>query len=231
MRHETGTEPPSPEGAEQDATSEPAEPVETREAPETGPAPKPPTGPQGVGGTGFLTWSAVLYLVLAVAAIVWLGSRHGRIGAALFVDPEAWAVDVAAGLGAAAALLGLWRLTARLYAPARRLERSMAELVGPLEWAEVVSLALLSGFAEELFFRGAVQGAWGLPVATLLFAALHVGPGREYRLWTLFALVAGAVLGGLMAWRGNLLAPVLAHVGVNAVGLSRIAALARRARA
>ena len=37
------------------------------------------------------------------------------------------------------------------------------------------------------------------------------------------ALVAGALLGGLMAWRGNLLGPVVGHVLVNAVNLRRLA--------
>ena len=75
-----------------------------------------------------------------------------------------------------------------------------------------------------MFFRGAMQPAWGYLVATLLFAVLHSGRGRELLLWTLTALLAGAMLGGLMAWRGNLLAPILCHVAVNAVQLRRILA-------
>jgi membrane protease YdiL (CAAX protease family) len=51
------------------------------------------------------------------------------------------------------------------------------------------------------------------------------------RLWTLFAVVAGSLFGGLMLWRGNLLAPVVAHFLVNAVNLSRLAAETRRRQA
>lgn len=90
---------------------------------------------------------------------------------------------------------------------------------------------MLSGFAEELFFRGAVQGSWGFVWATLLFALMHTGPDRAFRLWTLFALLAGALFGGLMLWRGNLLAPVTAHFVVNAVNLRRIAVSEPPARA
>ena len=47
---------------------------------------------------------------------------------------------------------------------------------------------------------GAGKSTIGAAVATGLFALLHMGPGREFRLWTVFALVAGALLGGLMVW-------------------------------
>jgi hypothetical protein len=62
----------------------------------------------------------------------------------------------------------------------------------------------------------------------VLFAVLHTGPGLSFRLWTAFAVVAGGLFGGLMLWRGNLLAPIVAHFLVNAVNLSRLAAEARR---
>jgi len=95
--------------------------------------------------------------------------------------------------------------------------------LGPLQPGEAVALAVLSGFAEELFFRGAVQGAFGWLPATLAFAVLHSGPGKAFRLWTLFAAVAGLVFAGLTVWRGNLLAPIVGHFLVNAVNLGRLA--------
>jgi uncharacterized protein len=85
-----------------------------------------------------------------------------------------------------------------------------------------VGLALLSGFAEELFFRGAVQGSLGLWLGTAIFALVHTGPHRSFRLWTAFAAVAGLLFGGLFAWRGSLLAPIAAHVLVNAVNLREL---------
>ena len=54
-------------------------------------------------------------------------------------------------------------------------------------------------------------------------AILHSGPGRAFRLWTLFAAVAGLLFAGLMQWRGNLLAPMAGHFVVNAVNLWRLA--------
>ena len=93
------------------------------------------------------------------------------------------------------------------------------------------SCALLSGFAEELFFRGAVQGTWGVWVATALFAALHTGRERGLWVWTVFAAVAGLAFGGLTILTGNLLAAIVAHCIVNAVSLTRLARRGERAPA
>ena len=125
-------------------------------------------------------------------------------------------------MGAAGLLLALWEVGRRVFPTARELEQRLAELLGPIDLSEVVGLALLSGFAEELFFRGAVQGSWGWLPATVLFALLHTGPGPAFRLWTLFAAVAGMVLAALMIWRGNLLAPVVAHGLLNGINLARL---------
>jgi membrane protease YdiL (CAAX protease family) len=173
----------------------------------------------------------VFYLLLGLGALVWIGGREGVIPLALFVDPGGWWVDLGLGVAAGAVLLGAWWLLARRFAAGRELERRIAEVLGPLGVDQAIALAFLSGVAEELFFRGAVQGSWGWAWATVLFAVLHTGPGLSFRLWTLFAVVAGALFGGLMLWRGNLLAPVVAHFLVNAVNLSRLAGETRRRQA
>lgn len=179
---------------------------------------QPPQLPPGA----LLRWGSWIYLGLAIVAVVWLGVRDGTIPLVLFFDRRSGWPDLAAGAGGAVVLLGLWHLGRLTLPSARALENSIATTLGPLTAAEIVTLAVLSGFSEELFFRGAVQSQWGIVPATVLFAVLHMGPGREYRVWTVFALVAGAALGGLMLWRGNLLACALAHIAVNMVGLARL---------
>jgi membrane protease YdiL (CAAX protease family) len=174
----------------------------------------------GPGQLYRLSW--FFYLFLAIAGVLWIGVREGTIPISLFIDRESWWIDLAIGVAAAGALLGLWSGMRTLSSRARALERRIGELLGPLEPAEVAALALLSGFAEELLFRGAMQGSWGFVVTTVIFALVHTGPGPAYRFWTLFAAVAGALLGGLMLWRGNLLAPVVAHILVNGVNLARL---------
>ena len=167
-----------------------------------------------------LAW--LFYLVLALAGSLWIGLRQGRIPLRLFVDPSRWWLDAAVGAAAGGALLACWEALRRLLPAARGLEERLGEVLGGLTTPQAIALAALSGFSEELFFRGAVQGAVGWLAASLLFALLHSGPGRELRLWTLFALCAGLLFGTLMLWRGNLLAPALAHFLVNAVNLYRL---------
>lgn len=179
---------------------------------------------------GRLYWIAWgLYLALALSGALWIGLAQGQVPLALFVDPATCWLDIGAGLGAGLFMIALWGMARHAFPAARQLEIHLAELLGTVDGAEIVGLAVLSGFAEELFFRGAVQSAWGWLPATTLFTLLHTGREPAFRMWTLFAAVAGLLLAGLMVWRGNLLAPIIAHALVNAVNLRRLAAVAATA--
>ncbi len=163
-----------------------------------------------------IAWA--FYLVVALAGVIWLGVR-GELRLELFWSGERWWLDLAGAAGAAALLIGLWAVVRIFFAAARRLEDSLAAVLGQPKADEILALAVLSGIAEELLFRGAIQGAWGWVWATALFALLHTGPGREHRWWTLFAAVAGCLFAFLREWSGALLAPIVAHILVNAVNL------------
>lgn len=161
-----------------------------------------------------------------MAGVVWLGLRHGTIPIGLFVDLDQIAPDLGLGAAAGGLLLGMWALARRLLPLARELEALLGQVLETLSRQEALALAVLSGFAEELFFRGAVQGALGRLGwlwAAALFSLLHSGPGRPFRLWGGFAFLAGLVFGGLVAWRGNLLPAIVGHGLVNAVSLGRLA--------
>ncbi|MEM7050218.1 MAG: CPBP family intramembrane glutamic endopeptidase [Acidobacteriota bacterium] len=163
------------------------------------------------------------YLVLALVALLWIGLRDDTISVALFWNAESWWIDLLVGISGGGLLLGLWHLAARFSRLARDLELQLGRLLGRLEAPEAVALAVVSGIGEELFFRGALQGSVGWFWATLVFALVHTGPGSALRLWGIFAALAGGLFGALLIWRGNLLAPVVAHFLVNAVNLLRIA--------
>ena len=168
-----------------------------------------------------LAWG--FYLALAIAAVIWIGSTRGSIPLALFLDPALWWLDLALGLAGGLALVGVWDLGRRRVPAMRRLEDQLARHIGPLDAGEASALALISGFAEEIFFRGAVQASWGFLWATAIFTLMHTGSDRSFRWWTLFAFVAALVFGGLTLYRGNILAAVVAHALVNAVNLRRLA--------
>jgi membrane protease YdiL (CAAX protease family) len=167
-----------------------------------------------------LAWN--FYLLLAIVAVVWVGLRAGSIPLSLFVRWPGAIVDVGLGVAAGLALVGLWALGRRSLASARDFEDELRRLLGRLEPAEALGLALLSGFAEELFFRGAVQQAFGWIVATILFAALHLGSGKGFRLLALFAAIGGLVFSGLVIWRQSLLSAMVAHIVVNGINLRHL---------
>ncbi len=98
----------------------------------------------------------------------------------------------------------------------------MHEILGDLSTVQVVVAALASAFAEELLFRGAlfpVVGLWG---QAAVFGLLHVGPGREFRIWPFYAALMGIAFALLYQASGTLLAPILAHFTVNFFGLSTL---------
>jgi len=173
-----------------------------------------------------------LYGALLAAAFAWRSLLYGE--PLLFASDEAAraglhvARDVGAGLGFALAAVALSGAAERYTVWGRRLAAELAELVGPLSVSAALLLAFASGVAEEAFFRGALQPRVGLVAASVLFALAHVPATRPLRAWTALALVAGVGLGALFEATGNLVAPVTAHVAINALGLLD---LARRRRA
>lgn len=162
-------------------------------------------------------WTA--YLIIAVIGLFWWGHHHGDITLSLFIDPKTWWIDVLLGSGVGLALVVLWRAGRRFIGSMREVEAWMLETIGRLDSSEIFALALISGFSEELFFRGAMQSSWGWIWALGIFTLLHSGPGRAFRFWTLFAFLAGASFSWLTLSRGSLLPAIVAHVVVNGINM------------
>lgn len=76
--------------------------------------------------------------------------------------------------------------------------------------ARMVGPVVAMGVAEELLFRGVLQGIGGVAVMLAAYTAVQVFE-RKWAL-ALAALLGGAVWGALFAWRGGLVAPIVAHV-------------------
>lgn len=167
--------------------------------------------------------AVVLYTPLALLALAWAGLQ-GRDS--IFTGPV---IDTG-GLLPALVLGGFtgWVLSlasdwcTKRYAWSQALEREFAASLGPLATFDCWWLALWSALGEEFLFRGAMQPAWGIAVASVLFALCHLPLRRELWPWTLTALAAGLVLGGLYELLGSLWAPLTAHFMVNLLGLRRL---------
>lgn len=130
-----------------------------------------------------------------------------------------WPLDLVWGLAAGAALAFVSRAWSERSRAGRRLAEELARLVGPLSAGRALVLALLSGVAEEAFFRGALQPRVGLVAASLLFGLAHWGPTPALRPWAVYAALAGLGFGALFEWTGTLVAPAAAHAATNALNL------------
>lgn len=142
----------------------------------------------------------------------------------------------AAGAGFMLVLLFLCKRSS--FGPVRRLIRDVEAIVGKLfgrsRWWELLIVAVLAGWGEELLFRGVIQGglqewlagmsigwpewtpaAIALAAGSMLFGMAHC-LSREY---VAFAFGVGLLLGGMALATGDLLAPVIAHAGYDFLAL------------
>lgn len=171
----------------------------------------------------------IFYVGMAVVASLINAAR----GVALVpLGGHALGSGLAAAVVLAALVIILSRTFSRRFSWAQRLEARFRQALGPLDWGQVLSLAVLSSVGEEMFFRAALQPAFaamfgsdmlGLVIASTGFGLLHVMPGEPGAWpWTVFALALGFVLGALLLWTGSVLPPILLHLLVNAINLRHI---------
>jgi len=157
----------------------------------------------------------------ALAWSIWSGRSVFYASQTAAEEGVAPLLGTALGLAAAAAMIGVSRRVERTQW-GDAMGRALAELVGKRSLRDCIVLAVVSGVAEEAFFRGVLQPALGWLLASLVFGLVHFVPKRALLPWTGFALAAGLVLGALFESTGNLVAPIVAHVGINAVNLRRL---------
>ncbi len=135
---------------------------------------------------------------------------------------EGWALYLAVSLGIVGAVhLGsVW--AARHWPSLARGVAEMGQWLGGLSRAEVFAVALASGVAEEIFFRGWLLNEAGLLFSSLVFGLVHVPPTRNWLYWPIFAFVMGLGLGGLCLWTNSLIYAILVHVGINFINILRL---------
>ena len=167
----------------------------------------------------------MFYGALFAVAMIWrIGSGHSifYISEAAAAEGVAPFLDPLAGIVVALAMIALSRQITDRTRWGELMGRALAALIGKRSIRDCIILAIASGVAEEAFFRGVLQPRLGLVVASLIFGVAHFAPKRALLPWTGFAVGAGFVLGGLFALTGNLVAPIVAHIGINAVNLRRL---------
>lgn len=167
-------------------------------------------------GPRLVRQAGLLYGALVVAGALWIGLR----GRELSVLSDSPLVGVLLGISGAALTFSLGLLAYRALPVMRRISDELAPVVvDGSRRGDLILLSVFSGIGEEVFFRGAMQPELGLVLTSVIFGAVHIGPDRRYLVWTVWAVLAGFLLGGLFAVTGGLLAPVIAHTIHNAATL------------
>jgi membrane protease YdiL (CAAX protease family) len=181
--------------------------------------------PPGATNLPLLRIALIFYGVVFALIVAWSLWSGDSI---FYVSPEAQsrgpapARDTVVGLAAAAALIYLSDEVTRRTRWGEAFARELAAQIGRRSLRDCILLALVSGLVEEAFFRGALQPRLGLVLASLIFGLAHLVPKRELLPWAGIAIGMGFLLGGLFIATGNLVAPVVTHIGVNAVNLKRL---------
>jgi len=159
-------------------------------------------------------------LLASALALAWWIPLPLHVGTP--VAGAAWGILCALALGS----INLAFLRARVNAwPGSALRYVCRTIVRPLfehvdVW-HILVISALAGLGEELLFRGVLQPLVGLPAASLVFGAVHVG-GRSFIGYGVWAACIGALFGWLMVETGGLLAPIVAHAVYDALALAYI---------
>ena len=175
---------------------------------------------------GFVRSALVFYGVLGCVALLWRmwtpGASILHPGASPATALSLWP-PLLAGLAVGGASLLVSEGLTRFTRIGEGLADALGDRLGGLGTADAILLALASGVAEEMFFRGALQPAVGIVWASLLFGACHFLPRRDLVVWSAYAVLMGFAFGWLFEATGHLLAPIAAHAVVNGVNLPRLA--------
>ena len=163
--------------------------------------------------------SAIGYAIL-LGVTVLLGSLQGRLGE-MFPAPvwPATGVHVLIGVVLAAGVVSASAAFRGSFEWVRSLEDEFRLVLGGIGGGGAFVLAVSSGIAEEAFFRGLMQPAFGLTVTSLAFGLLHFPMNRRLIPWTVIAIAMGFVFGIVYQETESLLVVVLAHGLINFVEL------------
>jgi membrane protease YdiL (CAAX protease family) len=173
-----------------------------------------------------IVWAALSYAMLGALGAFGLLAL-GRSPAAVLVgaagDGSVAVTRVASvglGLLAGAAIVVSTRAMASRWRWARALSDDLSAATRTLPPSALVMMALGSGIAEEVFFRGFLVSLTGVVPAAAVFGLAHQMRGRSRWTWVMCATAMGALLGLLFVATKSLVGPIVAHVFVNCANLA-----------
>lgn len=162
--------------------------------------------------------------IATILAILWLARRRGVRIDELITGKNVWWREAALGIAAAIVLwataIGLW--LAGLIPISDRLSLLLLETPLPTRLAFFAMAVLLAPIAEELLYRGALQGSicerFNIYVACLVQAILFALMHQKSLAVMLTIFVGGLVYGMIAYWRHSLLVSIATHATFNTIG-------------
>ena len=91
---------------------------------------------------------------------------------------------------------------------------------------DAILISIISGFCEEVFFRGLLAQKIGIIFSSIAFGLLHF-PGVKFWIYGVWATCSGMLLCWLLNFTGSLFPPIATHAINNFIGLVLLINLAK----
>ncbi len=167
----------------------------------------------------FIKASSIVYVIMAFVGFEICWWYHQNVHALL--GPVNYEIGVTLGIIFAAVLfLNICQRYMELqFSSYKKFKKSLAAIFSGLNVFGAIVLALLSSVGEELLFRGAIQPFLGVWITSFLFGLLHLDADGNVCVWTLWAVVAGLILGAVVNVTGSLWPAIAIHFLINFIGI------------
>lgn len=100
-------------------------------------------------------------------------------------------------------------------------ENALSPFVSKLSLVEIILVSSISGFCEEVFFRGILAAKFGIVISSLVFGLLHIPTGKDGKVWiyAVWATICAIFLAWIFLYYQNLWITVIAHIINNIIGM------------
>lgn len=186
-----------------------------------------------------VTMTIVIEALLLLCATLWM--FFGQVEIRQLLSMHKTVRTLAAGIGAGL-LISLSNLiilvAARKWSDKVFVLRSMKDLImkemvpifASLKAGDRLFIALISGFCEEIFFRGVLEKACGVETSALCFGVAHL-PSIYYFPYAVWAVLVGLGMSALVQFTGSLWAAIFAHATINLISLNWLGRLSAQEKA
>lgn len=170
-----------------------------------------------------IIWTTLLpQFILLIISTIWIYiSPQSNVLKYLKFDIKLVFVGIVVGVLLALAGYGFYKYTKKTKnfgSTIELFEQMLAPVFKNLNLFDIVSLSIISGFCEEVLFRGLVLPSCGIAIASVSFGLLHL-PGFKFWVYAVWATLSGFLLGWFFLLSNSLWLPITAHVVNNILGM------------